>query len=138
MVVVLTTASLLHVESDQVESIVMIAVLSGLISVVALLPGSIMVGVSNHPSPNIRFGSFAAAMGFGMIFRFAGTLALFLFCRYHLAQTQQWTAIATILWYVFLTSVEIIAVVHSTASAKQDPTSDSSTPHSFPQPRAAH
>lgn len=67
---------------------------------------------------------------FGILPRLAGTVALFLLCRYHFAASAESIASLTIGWYLFLTSVEVVTLsrelpkadrIHSLISLSTDP-----------------
>ncbi|MFG0260809.1 MAG: hypothetical protein ACF788_00220 [Novipirellula sp. JB048] len=102
-----------------------VAVMSGVIALLSMLPGLRLSGASMFSNQQVgeataavtaasreemamvRFSGFLLASGMGMIFRLFGTVALFLFCRYQLAETTEWVAGFTIGWYAFLTTVEV-------------------------------
>ncbi|WP_146601660.1 hypothetical protein [Novipirellula aureliae] len=54
-----------------------------------------------------EFGRFTVAWGTAMIIRLLGTVAMFVYCRYQLAESPQWLAITLLGWYVYLTTIEI-------------------------------
>ncbi|EMI21162.1 membrane protein [Rhodopirellula maiorica SM1] len=109
-------------DEDRSGDVFFVALMSGVIALMSMLPGLCLrrakairsqlasgsaenqagSGVSADP-----FGDFVLASGMGMIFRLFGTVALFLFCRYQLAESSQWVAGFTIGWYAYLTSVEV-------------------------------
>lgn len=87
-----------------------IAGMSGLISVVALVPGMSLAG---HPAAGGRDGKSTRTMMFliacvaAMAIRVAGTVALLVACRYQMGLPLQTMALLVCGWYVVLTSVEI-------------------------------
>ncbi|TWU26658.1 hypothetical protein Pla52o_05110 [Novipirellula galeiformis] len=107
-------------DSSRVGDTLFVAAMSGAIALVSMLPGLCirwgkavrrrLTSGANSPVAETsldQFSEFAFASGMGMIFRLFGTVALFLFCRYQLAETKQWVAGFTIGWYAFLTLVEV-------------------------------
>ncbi|WP_372726036.1 hypothetical protein [Novipirellula sp.] len=109
-------------DADRSGDVIFVALMSGVIALVSMLPGLCLrwakaiksrfdsrgtasrSGARQSVDP---FGDFVLASGMGMIFRLFGTVALFLFCRYQLAESSQWVAGFTIGWYAYLTSVEV-------------------------------
>lgn len=65
-------------------------------------------------------------LGFGILFRLLGTVALFLTCGYHMPSRTETIAAMTIGWYVLLTFVEVLVVARKLPNyAQPAPTSDS-------------
>ncbi|TWU30962.1 hypothetical protein [Novipirellula artificiosorum] len=54
-----------------------------------------------------EFGRFLFAWAAAMMFRLVGTVALFLFCRYQLAEPEGWLALIVLGWYIYLTTIEV-------------------------------
>ncbi|GAA5510670.1 hypothetical protein [Novipirellula caenicola] len=109
-------------DADRAGDVFFVAVASGMIALASMLPGLCLRwakevksriasrSTANHAdsgSSSDPFGDFVLASGMGMIFRLFGTVALFLFCRYQLAESSQWVAGFTIGWYAYLTLVEV-------------------------------
>jgi len=121
-----------------VASFLLISLGSGLIAILAMLPGVLAqigqgdaLSTKNNDEPEKRasqedsrrdsfgytlgsreqtwaeFGRFTVAWGTAMLIRLLGTVALFVYCRYQLAQSPDWLAIALLGWYVYLTTIEI-------------------------------
>ena len=119
---VVTVGVVMMQDADRSEDALFVAVLSGVIAVMSMLPGlclrwakAMSANWRRHGDADVavtdpamdQFGDFVLASGMGMIFRLFGTVALFLFCRYQLAESKQWVAGFTIGWYAYLTSVEV-------------------------------
>ncbi len=119
---VVTVGVVMIQDADRSEDALFVAALSGAIAVVSMLPGLCLRWARvmaanwrrNHDAevavtdPAMdQFGDFVLASGMGMIFRLFGTVALFLFCRYQLAESKQWVAGFTLGWYAYLTTVEV-------------------------------
>ena len=98
----------------------LIAVASGVIACLALLPG-ILIQVatpSGRPeSPETLStelgGRLIVAVAMGIAIRSTGTVALFLTYRYQLASSTEMIAAMALGWYVFLTSIEVIVLARS-------------------------
>ncbi len=107
--------------SEVGRAAIMIAIASGLIGClpvwIGLLP-PVERGQAASASRRSIHHFVRGAIG-GMVLRAIGTVALFLTCRYHMAASVEWIAAFTIGWYVVLTTVEVVALVHhSTHSAE--------------------
>lgn len=87
-----------------------IAGMSGLISVVALVPGMSQAGhttANGSDSKSTGTMMFLIACVAAMAIRVAGTVALLVACRYQMGLPLQTMALLVCGWYVVLTSVEI-------------------------------
>lgn len=81
-----------------------VALLSGLVAVIALLPGLLA-------APPAVKGDYSTPLLASVILRILGTVALFLLCRYHLAASDDLLAGNVVGWYLFLTVIEVTALV---------------------------
>jgi hypothetical protein len=91
---------------------ILIAVASGLISAIALLPGLRLITAADKRSGSAdqQIESILVSMAI----RVTGTVALFLFCRYQLGQSSQTIALMVCGWYALLTSFEVFLLARST------------------------
>ncbi len=89
--------------------LIVIAAASGGIAVLSMLPG-ILGPAPSGSTPAAASGRLAMNLFAGMGIRLAGTVALFLTCRYHMATSSEMIAGMTIGWYVLLTSVEVFVL----------------------------
>ncbi len=90
---------------------ILIAVASGLISSAALLP-SLQLGDSAD-APAVAANKHFTAILVSMAIRVAGTVALFLFCRYQMGLPPGAIAAMVCGWYVLLTSFEVFLLARS-------------------------
>jgi hypothetical protein len=90
----------------------LIALASGLISAVALVPYLKLIGppVSQTTSDNQPILSIFLSMAI----RVLGTVALFLFCRYQMGLPPRTVALMVCGWYAMLTSVEAFLLARRT------------------------
>ena len=110
-----------------------IAFCSGLVTVLSMAPGLAMwfsdtaseLPKSETEAHHKQFRDFVVASSFGMLFRIVGTVALFLFCRYQLAEPAGWAAAMTLTWYLLLTTVEIVTLCRSHSPVDSRPNSKS-------------
>ena len=89
-----------------VNQLVWVSLASGLITLASLVPGLVIgrgVGGDRVARTSVAIVSASAAMGI----RFAGTVALFVACRYHFGEESSSIVFLVIGWYVFLTSIEV-------------------------------
>ena len=101
--VVVSAQALIAPEHLAVVSVVSLA--SILVAALALMPG--LLADSQKSSQ----GDYSAPLMASVLLRLVGTVALFLLCRYHLAANDDLLAGIVIGWYVFLTVVEVVALV---------------------------
>lgn len=96
-----------------------IATASGLISLVALLPGCLL----RHPAAGVqlRAGLFLIGSVVAMAIRFGGTVALFVACRYQFGSSTEALAVLVCGWYVLLTSAEIFLLARGSSSMGSGP-----------------
>jgi hypothetical protein len=90
---------------------IVIAVASGSIAALAMLP-SMQLGDSDQ-DPATLPGKHITTILVAMAIRVAGTVALFLFCRYQMGVPPQAIALMVCGWYVLLTSFEVSLLAHS-------------------------
>lgn len=103
-------------EINLVEALV-IAIASVCIAWLAMLPG-----LTSPPLVPARSGQrLSLCLFVGMAIRLAGTVALFLTCRYYMATSIGMIAGMTIGWYTLLTSVEIHALTRELPGAAKLP-----------------
>ncbi|MDM4017608.1 hypothetical protein [Roseiconus lacunae] len=101
-----------HVESSLSEMLVAVCVGSGLIAFAASLPGALIEAFRRKPvagSPD-RVLPVTAGFFVGVLIRLAGTVALAALCRYQLPASSEQIAAAILLWYVYLTAVEVVTL----------------------------
>jgi hypothetical protein len=100
-----------------------IAVASGVIACVSVLPGMLMQFVVPKGAAGCQsaepWGRLTAALAVGMMIRSIGTVALFLTYRYHLASSTEMIAGMTLGWYVFLTSIEVLVLARTLPKSAQ-------------------
>lgn len=110
--------------TEQVSSTIwseamVIAVASGIIGVIAMLPSLLSLrGIKHQTGQSSRsqrglaehWTSIAAAVLAGTGIRMIGTVALILTCRYQMASTTEMIVAMTIGWYLLMTTIEVIAL----------------------------
>ncbi|TWU55275.1 hypothetical protein [Rubripirellula reticaptiva] len=103
---------------------------SGMVGVFAMLPGIFLQQPESsiqNLSPGRRVAMTAQFFLIGsvaaMAIRFAGTVALFVACRYQFGLSEKTIAIFVCLWYVLLTSLEIFFLARGAASIDSTPDS---------------
>lgn len=112
-------AGALRLDQTSGPEALVIAVASGVIAAVAMLPS--LRAVASRPAGETgssrpqgeaanRWSGISAAVMAGTVIRMVGTVALFLTCRYHMASTTEMIVAMTIGWYVLLTSIEVIVL----------------------------
>ncbi len=88
----------------------MVTAFSGLVAVVALLPGLLVAGWSTASPRGRAENDYSTPLMASVILRLVGTVALFLLCRYQMAAADELIAAVVVGWYVFLTIVEVTAL----------------------------
>lgn len=80
---------------------------SGLIAILASIPGVLIErrSTAEHDPARITIGFFI-----GVVIRILGTVALAALCRYQLPAAKGHIAGAILVWYVYLTSVDVITL----------------------------
>lgn len=121
-----------HRDTAMFTDTVVIAVASGAIACVSVLPGMLMQfvapkGEARCQSPEL-WGRFTTALAAGMMIRSIGTVALFLTYRYQMASSTGMIAGMTLGWYVFLTSIEVL-VLAKTLPKAAEPTAGEASIH---------
>ncbi|WP_068266627.1 hypothetical protein [Rubripirellula obstinata] len=91
------------ITSDQ---IIWVSLASGLITLASLVPG-LVIGRGVPADKVARSGTAIVATSAALGIRFAGTVALFVACRYHFGEESSSIVFLVIGWYVFLTSIEV-------------------------------
>ena len=95
----------------QVTATIWIGVASMVISAAALTPGMMIrtpgISVAGGKRTQVTAQLFLIGVTVAMGVRFAGTVALFVMCRYQFGLNQQNIALHVCGWYVLLTSLEI-------------------------------
>lgn len=93
---------------------------SGLVALAASLPGALIEAFRKQPSEDSVNNVMPVAAGFfvGVLIRLAGTVALAALCRYQLPAAGEQIAAAILIWYVYLTSTEVITLAR--ALSKRD------------------
>ena len=100
--------------SEAIWAFILLGLASGLISVVALLPGLILDAPTSNPAN--RAGVFLVACAAAMALRVMGTVALFVVCRYHMGLSLEILAIHVCSWYAFLTAIQVRFLARSAAA----------------------
>lgn len=102
---------------------ILIALASLLIAILALVPGlvtdlisrsdrSVRAGSSGSESGEGGAGkSVASSFMTGIVIRLVGTVALFVLCRYHMAELTHLIAAMVLGWYVLMTISEVTLLV---------------------------
>ncbi len=88
---------------------IVIAIASLVIASVSMLPG--FLGGAQGEGIGAQGEGMIVRLMAGILIRLAGTVALFLTCRYHMASPMEMIAAMTISWYVLLTSIEVTVLV---------------------------
>jgi len=99
----------------------LLALASLLISQVSMVPSLLAPWLPSYSFRSRRKGqdrpknrgedtSLVTLLGFGILFRLLGTVALFLTCGYHMPSRTETIAAMTIGWYVLLTFVEVLVL----------------------------
>ncbi|QDT03811.1 hypothetical protein K227x_21960 [Rubripirellula lacrimiformis] len=137
----MTTVGLAAFAPESVSVGIAIAIGSGLISVLALIPGCFLQQPNtqqpntqqpNTQQPNtqqrgngslesgrrtgLTANLFLVGASAAMAIRFAGTVALFVACRYQFGVTTETVAILVCSWYMLLTSVEIFFLARNAST----------------------
>ena len=95
---------------DKLVLVAAVGFCSGLLGLVSLEPGCHFKH-SQSAEASVGFPeAFFAAISAGLLIRLAGTVALFLWCRYHMPSSLEFCAAMVLGWYVLLTPVEILTV----------------------------
>lgn len=106
-----------HRDTGLFTDALVIAVGSGVIACVALIPGMLIRMIVRNGEAKCQsaelWGRLAAALLAGMVIRSVGTVALFLTYRYQLASSTEMIAGMTLSWYVYLTSIEVFVLARS-------------------------
>ncbi len=97
--------------------LLVIAVASGAIACFAMLPGLLPWPQRLESDSAALWQRLVACLFAGIVIRLAGTVALFLTCRYHMATSTEMIAGMTIGWYVPLTSLEVFALARELPKA---------------------
>ncbi len=92
-----------------------IAVCSGGIAILAMVPGVLLERAASRPTA----GYFTVLMA-SIVLRLIGTVALFVLCRYHMANSLEIAAILTIVWYVYLSTVEVVVLAKQLSRLDQN------------------
>ena len=112
-----------HRETGMFVDSLGIAVASGVIACVSVVPGmfiqlAVTTGQAKY-EPLDLWGRLIAALAAGMTIRSIGTVALFLTYRYHLASSTEMIAGMTLGWYLFLTSIEVSVLARTLPKSAQ-------------------
>lgn len=84
---------------------------SGLVAVAAMTAGLLLSrSRGREPTSNNASLRLMAAAATAMFLRLAGTVALFLTCRYHMAAATDMVLWSTVGWYVYLTTIEVFVL----------------------------
>lgn len=94
-----------------ISASMLIAVASGFISAIALLPCLRRTNASSNQTTSGE--QQVAAIFLSMAIRVLGTVALFLFCRYQMGLPPQTVALMVCGWYALLTSFEVFLLARS-------------------------
>ena len=100
------------------DQAVWVSLASGLITLASLVPGLLIgrgVSAERIALSSVAIVSASSAMGI----RFAGTVALFVACRYHFGEESSPIVFLVIGWYVFLTSIEVHGLARGCTSLDQ-------------------
>jgi hypothetical protein len=89
-----------------IDQAILITLGSGLFSLMALVPGWV-IGRSVAQGGAVRGSVATVGVSAAIAIRFAGTVALFVACRYHFGEESLSIVFLVIGWYVFLTSIEV-------------------------------
>ena len=92
-----------------------ITVISGMIAMLSLAPGVIgewsgQTDAKTNSDSYVRQNYLGPLFG-GIVLRLVATVALFVLCRYQMADSIHWIASLTIGWYVVLTTTEVVLLV---------------------------
>lgn len=120
---------------DGLMLVAAVGLCSSLVGLVSLEPGC-HVGYSRSTGASVGFPeAFFAAISAGLLIRLAGTVALFLWCRYHMPSSLEFSAAMVLGWYVLLTPVEIWTVASELRAEllRRPLGGSSSTPESKPE-----
>lgn len=106
-----------RVDADLVNDSLLIALASGAVACLALIPGLLIqfaIPTGEAKSRSLEpWGRLIVALSLGITIRSVGTVALFLTYRYQLASSTEMIAAMVLGWYVFLTSIEVIVLARS-------------------------
>ncbi len=108
-------------EVVSLTDLLVIAVASAAIACLAMLPGLIRWPQRLESDPTAMWQRLAVCLFAGMAIRLAGTVALFLSCRYHMATSAEMIAGMTIGWYVLLTSIEVFVLARELPKTAKAP-----------------
>jgi hypothetical protein len=101
-----------------VDQLAWVSLASGLITLASLVPG-LVIGRGVPADKVALTGTAVVATSSALGIRFAGTVALFVACRYHFGEESSSIAFSVIGWYVFLTSIEVHGLARGLTSLDQ-------------------